>query len=172
MPTYKILLSAPYMLPFVERFRPVFAHYNCELIIPQVNERLEAPEILQYAGQFDGTVCGDDRYTRPRSSGQCSPRLKVISKWGTGIDSINQPAAAELGVKVCRTTNAFNRPGLRQRDGLHAGFRAPPALDGPRGQIRPVGETARTRAERMRAGRDRCRQHRPRGAAQGGAPSA
>ena len=56
MPTYKILLSAPYMLPFVERFRPVFAHYDCELIIPQVNERLEAPEILQYAGQFDGTA--------------------------------------------------------------------------------------------------------------------
>ena len=109
MPTYKILLSAPYMLPFVERFQPVFAHYNCELIIPQVNERLEAPQILQYAGQFDGTVCGDDRYT-PEVIQQCSPRLKVISKWGTGIDSINQPAAAELGVKVCRTTNAFTVP--------------------------------------------------------------
>ncbi|MDK2979887.1 MAG: D-3-phosphoglycerate dehydrogenase / 2-oxoglutarate reductase [Chloroflexota bacterium] len=109
MQTYKILLSAPYMLPFVERFRPVFEHYNCDLILPEVNERLEAPQILAYAGQFDGTVCGDDRYT-PEVIRQCSPRLKVISKWGTGIDSIDQQAAAEQGVQVCRTTNAFTVP--------------------------------------------------------------
>ena len=97
------------MLPFVERFRPAFAHYNCELIIPDVHERLEASQILPYAGQFDGTVCGDDRYT-PEVIQQCSPRLKVISKWGTGIDSIDQEAAAKLGVKICRTTNAFTVP--------------------------------------------------------------
>jgi len=109
MPNYKILLSAPYMLPFVERFRPVFTHYGCELIIPQVHERLEASQILPYAGQFDGTLCGDDRYT-PEVIRQCRPRLKVISKWGTGIDSIDQAAAAELGVKICRTTNAFTVP--------------------------------------------------------------
>ncbi len=109
MQTYQILLSAPYMLPFVERFRPVFTHYGCELIIPDVNERLEVLQILAYAGQFDGTVCGDDRYT-PDVIRQCSPRLKVISKWGTGIDSINQEAAAKQGVKICRTTNAFTVP--------------------------------------------------------------
>jgi len=97
------------MLPFVERFRPVFTHYGCELIIPQVHERLEASQILPYAGQFDGTLCGDDRYT-PEVIRQCRPRLKVISKWGTGIDSIDQAAAAELGVKICRTTNAFTVP--------------------------------------------------------------
>jgi D-3-phosphoglycerate dehydrogenase len=62
MGTYKILLSAPYMLPFVERFRPVFDHYDCGLIIPEVHERLSEQEILQYAGQFDRTLSGDHRY--------------------------------------------------------------------------------------------------------------
>ena len=109
MGTYKVLLSAPYMLPFVERFRPVFEHYDCELIIPEVHERMEAEQILQYAGQFDGTVCGDDRYT-PEVLEQCSPRLRVVSKWGTGIDSINKERAEELGILVCRTTNAFTVP--------------------------------------------------------------
>jgi D-3-phosphoglycerate dehydrogenase len=33
--------------------------------------------------------------------------LKIISKWGTGIDSIDSKAAARLGIKVARTPNAF-----------------------------------------------------------------
>ncbi len=109
MGKYQILISAPYLLPFIERFRPVFEHYDCELIIPQVNERLEAHEILKYAGQFDGTVSGDDRYT-PEVLRRCSPRLKVISKWGTGIDSIHQQTCAELGIRIGRTLNAFTVP--------------------------------------------------------------
>ena len=60
-----VLISAPYMLPFVERFRPVFEHYNLDLIIPEVHERLSEEELLAYAGKFDSTICGDDRYTRP-----------------------------------------------------------------------------------------------------------
>src|SRR6185503_19227994 len=87
MPT--VLLSAPYMLPFVERFRPVFARYAIDLILPEVHERIEEADLLKYAGQFDGAICGDDRYT-PRVLEACAPRLKVISKWGTGVDSIDQ----------------------------------------------------------------------------------
>ncbi len=105
----KILFSAPYMLPFVERFRPVFNHYGLELILPEVHERLEEVEILPYAGQFDGAICGDDRYT-PRVLAACAPRLKVISKWGTGIDSIHAETCHQLGIKLCRTPNAFTTP--------------------------------------------------------------
>ena len=96
------------MLPFTERFLPVFDHYGCEVILPEVHERLSEEELLRYAGQFDGTVCGDDRYTRTVIR-QCAPRLKVISKWGTGIDSIDQQAAREHGIAVCRTVDAFTQ---------------------------------------------------------------
>ena len=82
---YKILFTAPYMIPFVERFKPIFDKYDIELIIPDVQERMEEADLLKYAGQFDGAICGDDRYTL-RVIEACSPRLKVISKWGTGIE--------------------------------------------------------------------------------------
>ena len=107
MPT--VLFSAPYMIPCLERFQPVFERHGLELIVPPVKERLEEAELLRYAGQFDGAICGDDRYTA-RVLEACMPRLRVISKWGTGIDSIDAAACARLGVKLCRTTNAFTLP--------------------------------------------------------------
>lgn len=107
MPT--VLVTAPYILPSMNRFRPVLEHFGLEVIQPEVLERLEEHELMAYAGQFDGAICGDDRYTR-RVIQACSPRLKVISKWGTGIDAIDSVAAEEFGVKVGRTPNAFTLP--------------------------------------------------------------
>lgn len=107
MPT--VLFTAPYMVPFVDRFKPVFDKYGIELIIPDVKERMEESDLLQYAGQFDGTICGDDRYTS-RVIEACSPRLKVISKWGTGIDSIDAEACSSHSIKIGRTLNAFTTP--------------------------------------------------------------
>ncbi len=104
-----VLVSAPYILPEMDRFQTVLESFGLSLIVPEVHERLSEEEILAYAGEFDGTICGDDRYSR-RVIETCTPRLKVISKWGTGIDSIDQKAAAELGVMVGNTTNAFTVP--------------------------------------------------------------
>jgi D-3-phosphoglycerate dehydrogenase len=107
MPT--ILISAPYMLPSLDRFRPVFDRYSLDLITPEVHERLEEADLLKYAGQFDGAICGDDRFSA-RVLEACAPRLKIISKWGTGIDSIDSQAASRLGIRICRTPNAFTLP--------------------------------------------------------------
>jgi D-3-phosphoglycerate dehydrogenase len=106
---YTILLSAPYMIPYLKRFQPVFESHGCQLIVPPVHERLSEAELLALAGKFDGALTGDDRFTAQVLQA-CVPRLKVISKWGTGIDSIDQQAAARLGVQVRRTANAFTLP--------------------------------------------------------------
>ena len=106
---YTILLTAPYMLPFLDRFKPVLENYGFELIVPDVQERMEEDDLLRYAGQFDGAICGDDRYTA-RVLEACSPRLKVISKWGTGVDSIDASACFRFNVILARTPNAFTTP--------------------------------------------------------------
>ncbi|RPJ40574.1 MAG: dihydrofolate reductase, partial [Chloroflexi bacterium] len=112
MPT--ILLSAPYMIPFLDRFKPVFDDYGIDLLVPDVHERMEEEELLRYAGLIDGAVCGDDRYSARVLERFASPdalvRLRVISKWGTGIDSIDCQAAAALGIQVRNTPNAFTLP--------------------------------------------------------------
>ena len=106
---YIVLFTAPYMIPFVDRFKPVFDKYSIELIVPDVRERMEEQDLLNYAGQFDGAICGDDRYTA-RVIEACAPRLKVISKWGTGVDSIDSETCSRHAIRLCRTPNAFTTP--------------------------------------------------------------
>ena len=106
---FTILLSAPYMLPLLQRFQPVLERYGVRVLPASVQERLLEDDLLEFAGKIDGAICGDDFFTE-RVMEACSPRLKVISKWGTGIDAIDQQAAARLGIRICRTPNAFTLP--------------------------------------------------------------
>ncbi len=106
--TWRVLVSAPYMLPVVDRFRDKLISENVELVPANVKERLSEEELLAVLDGFDGIICGDDRITRRVLDS--APRLKVISKWGTGIDSIDSEAARERGIPVFRTPNAFSEP--------------------------------------------------------------
>lgn len=104
-----VLFSAPYMIPILDKLLPIFTRNEITLLVPEVHEHLSEETLLSYAGQFDGAVCGDDRYSE-RVLRACAPRLKVISKWGTGIDSIDREAAQKYGIKVFNTPNAFTLP--------------------------------------------------------------
>jgi len=105
---WKVLVTAPYMQSVIDRFRNVFEENDVELIIPPVKERMEEEELLNWISDIDGVICGDDRFTEHvlRSASE----LKVLSKWGTGIDSIDSEACRKLGIAVKRTPNAFSEP--------------------------------------------------------------
>ncbi len=106
--TFKVLVSAPYLLPFIEDFRPMLESYDLELVIADVNERLEEEDLLPIIGDMDAVMCGDDRFTRKVY--EAAKKLKVVSKWGTGIDSLNKDIAEEFDIEVTRTPNAFSEP--------------------------------------------------------------
>ena len=104
----RVLVTAPYMQMAINRFRSLLEAENIELIIAPRQERFEEEELLEIATDVDGVICGDDRFTR-RVLEAC-PRLKVLSKWGTGIDSIDQDSCRDLGIAVRNTPNAFSKP--------------------------------------------------------------
>jgi D-3-phosphoglycerate dehydrogenase len=103
--TWRVLISAPKFLSAVEEFRSRLEAAGIELVIVPVRERLSESELLAVLETIDGAICGDDQFTEKVM--RAAPRLRVISKWGTGIDSIDTRAAAQLGIRVCNTTNAF-----------------------------------------------------------------
>ncbi len=69
-----------------------------------VRERgpLSEGRMLELAGQFDAYLCGDDALTRAVIQ-KSLPRLKVISKYGIGLDKIDLKAATDLKVPVLFT---------------------------------------------------------------------
>ena len=105
---WHVLLSAPYMVPFADRFVPELESAGCRVTVASVRERLEEEDLLRLMPPMDGIICGDDRITRRVI--ESLPRLKVISKWGTGIDSIDRQACAEHGVRLRNTPDAFTTP--------------------------------------------------------------
>ena len=106
--SWKVLISAPYFQPVVNQYRHVFEENDIEVFVPPVNERLSEAELLDLVDGVDGVIGGDDRFTARVL--EKAKRLKVISKWGTGIDSIDQEAAARLGIAVRNTPGAFTDP--------------------------------------------------------------
>ena len=69
-----------------------------------VKKRGPLPEdrMLELAGEFDGFLCGDDAITRAVLE-KSLPRLKVISKYGIGLDKIDVDACTEMKVPVLFT---------------------------------------------------------------------
>ena len=69
-----------------------------------VRERGPLPEsrMLELAGQFDAFLCGDDAITRAVLT-KSLPRLRVISKYGIGLDKIDVKSASEFGIPVLFT---------------------------------------------------------------------
>ena len=106
--TWKVLVTAPYIQPVIDNYRVTFEKNNIELVISPVNERLTEGELLKWIEDVDGVICGDDQFTKKVL--RAAKRLKVISKWGTGIDSIDKDEAEKLGILVCNTPKAFTDP--------------------------------------------------------------
>jgi D-3-phosphoglycerate dehydrogenase len=104
----KVLVTAPYMQMVIDRFRHIFEEKGIELIVPAVKERFNEQELLEWVMDVDGVICGDDQFTQRVL--QSAPKLKVLSKWGTGIDSIDQAACKRLGIAVRNSPNAFSEP--------------------------------------------------------------
>ncbi len=63
---------------------------------------LTEAETLKLVGDVDGYICGDDQITRAVLE-KALPRLRVLSKYGIGVDKINMDAATDLQIPVCFT---------------------------------------------------------------------
>ena len=105
---YKVLITAPYLQPIVENYRAIFNEHQIEIIVPQLKERLSEAELLECIKDIDGIIAGNDEITEKVLL--AAPKLKVVSKWGTGIDGIDKEAAARLGIAIRNTPNAFTEP--------------------------------------------------------------
>lgn len=63
---------------------------------------LSEEQTLELVGDIDAYICGDDLITRAVLD-KAGPRLKVISKYGIGVDKIDVKACTEKGIPLLFT---------------------------------------------------------------------
>lgn len=106
MPAPRVLVSNIMMLKEKDRFDAALREMGYTPVWPEVTQFLDEAACLAQVGEIDGWLAGDDQITRAVLQAAL-PRLRVIAKWGTGTDSIDKAAAADLGVPVLNSPGAF-----------------------------------------------------------------
>ena len=107
---YKALVTAPPILSAIFSYKNLFDKNLVEIVVPpyKVHEHLNENQLIELLQNIDGILCGDDAITEKVI--KRAKKLKVISKWGTGIDSIDITAATKKKIKVLRVKDAFSEP--------------------------------------------------------------
>ncbi len=102
---FRVLISCPHLQKTIDQYADLLAKQGIEVESPKMIQQLTEPELLKLIDRFDGVIAGDDHFTsRVLEKGV---RLKVIAKWGIGLDAIDVDAAAKLGIKIFNTPDVF-----------------------------------------------------------------
>ncbi len=100
-----ILISCVQLQRSLAEHRASLDERGARLLTPPVVQQLTEAELLEIVPEIDGVGAGDDELSRTVL--EHAPRLRIISKWGIGIDAIDLDAARELGIRVTNTPGVF-----------------------------------------------------------------
>lgn len=105
MSALRVLITCPQMQSCIEAFQERFDARDIALDLPEVVQQPTEEELIAIIGDYDGMIAGDDPLTaRVLEHAQ---RMKIISKWGVGVDGIDLDAATAQGITVTNTPDVF-----------------------------------------------------------------
>ena len=102
---WKVLVTCPHLQKTIHLYQERLTEKGIELEVPQLVQQLSEGELLDIIDRFDGVIAGDDPFTAKVL--ERGKRLKIVAKWGIGVDSIDLEAAKSLGISVVNTPDVF-----------------------------------------------------------------
>lgn len=106
MDAYHVLVSCPLIKDSIHEYADRFEEHGISYDVADVDQQLSEEQLLERIDKYDGVIAGDDELTATVL--QRASRLKVISKWGIGVDNIDLDTAERQGIDVYRTPGAFS----------------------------------------------------------------
>lgn len=101
-----VAVTCTHLIRDIDDYRQSFADAGFNLVLPDVpGQELAGDELVAAMQGISGVVAGDDQFTSEVMAQL--PDLKVISKWGIGLDGIDLPNAADRGITVTNTPGMF-----------------------------------------------------------------
>lgn len=103
---YNALITCPHLQEEIDTFISQLKENGITVHCPSVVQQLDENDLLPIIGNYDGVIAGDDHFT----SGVLhkAERLKILIKWGIGMDGIDLDTAKELGIKVKNTPHTLS----------------------------------------------------------------
>lgn len=104
----RILILNPQMRLLMPQYAHLFDPERFDVVVHHTEQRVEEAELYNLIMGFDGVIAGGDEFTDRVLAH--ADRLKVISKWGVGVDTVDLEAAERLGIEVYWSPGAFADP--------------------------------------------------------------
>jgi phosphoglycerate dehydrogenase-like enzyme len=98
---FRVLVTANAFMESGEAASRPLLEAGAEIVHAPTPGPLPEGELIPLLERCDAVIASSDPYTRRVLL--ASPRLKLIARWGVGIDSIDLAAASELGIAVANT---------------------------------------------------------------------
>jgi glyoxylate reductase len=106
--SWRILITARVFKTLGKPALELLAKSGCEVVMPDKLGPLKLEDLLPSIEGFDATLCSPDQYNAAALQSPATKRLKVISRWGVGFDSIDIAEATRQGVVVAYTPGMLN----------------------------------------------------------------
>lgn len=103
----QVLVTCRQMQVELPRHRDRIESHGYDVVAPDLGARQQftAAELLERGPRMVGIIAGDDDLSREFF--EKASRLKVVIRWGIGMDSVDHEAAREYGVTVRNTPGVF-----------------------------------------------------------------
>tara|TARA_B100000787_G_scaffold93287_1_gene68870 strand:- start:20548 stop:21483 length:936 start_codon:yes stop_codon:yes gene_type:complete len=101
----KILITWRLMINDIHKYEKLLKEENISYDVLHVKQYATTNELLKIISKYDGLICGDDEIDKKVLSK--AKKLRIISKWGTGLDSIDLKFAKRKNIKVFNSPGAF-----------------------------------------------------------------
>ncbi len=106
--SWRILVTARVLFDTAPEAVEQLRRRGCDLMAPPKTGPFSGEALLQLIDGADATIASVDRYTADVFASPQAARLKLISRWGVGFDSIDLAAATAAGVIVAYTPGVLD----------------------------------------------------------------
>ncbi|TDF95437.1 phosphoglycerate dehydrogenase [Paenibacillus piri] len=97
--TKKVLVTATNYSVLCPEAKQLLESSGCNVIENRLGRPFTFEELKQIVTDIDGVVAGVDTWNE--AVFKLAPKLKVIARFGVGVDNIDLDKASEFGIKVC-----------------------------------------------------------------------
>ena len=103
----KVLITCPKLIQNLDKYGQYLTDHNITYFAPRVIQQLPIEDLLKYIPEYDGWIAGDDLANREILTVGRKGKLRVLVKWGVGIDNVDQKACKDLDIKFKHTPGMF-----------------------------------------------------------------